>query len=1005
MMISRRNKMTHSSSWPDRAPQTVKVRIDPLSRAFAIIPTSRETVYRLEQTAPRSDCTEEVILVDRCAPKGIASVMTKRKLIDGRPSINKKPTNTAENSSEEANNETKSRNNSSQYFMPRSLSSIEITAIHQNAVIVLEEDVFRDQSKCKSDFFAKIDEAKKTQDITKTSLISKTTSDTTDTDVAKLFPKNSHAQQEEAVNAAAPLTNKSPSFAETNAFDVIVNVADDRSHAASIAQIDNSQTRETDGVRKECQIAISPASSPRHATSSPPRIKVDDYDDYATSVSFSSKGDHHACLKCTSERLLRSQIDPFHSPSRCKKNNDLTAVKAHGFRRYDSIKREKREARDNRQNKDIWYAGCLIGGTKNVNGKKLDRQSKDDGLLPARTPIDFRKEATLGRHYYPEGGWGYVIVTCSVLVHFIGVGLQLAAPGCWHITAERKFRHPPLHSAGWLGAMSTGVALLVSPVTIAFCRRKSTRVTAVLGGLVTALGCLFTSFASQFHQLFFSYGTVVGIGVGMTRDCSTLMVAQYFKRKRELVEIFIVSGSGLGIAVMSAFIKGAITKIGWRLGLQAVTGVVFLTFILGTFYRSASLYHPQRRAILHLKNQKRKIKDKNKADDRPPFFDFSTLKSKTVRILLVSTGISAFGINTPIFYLAHQVEEEGLGDAVVLLQAYLGLAWTLGCVAFGLLVVHRSVECRIARQYLTQAAVFVCGLCILALTAVQGNYHGYVMFAWIYGIFCGGYHYSLKMYTYERVRARNFARTWGFVQCSQAIPIAIGVPISGYINMGCGGKAGYYFSSTCVLVGSFTLFFIDLHRRNLSKHKHRVNGTKHTCASDNCPQRRKPSFSQEPENEGPHVAAAGAAGATAAAVVLGADFVPIQGEAIDVLGANKPELTCISEEGIADMDLPDNLLEDLDYIGDCITSCNKVENYLMLSEFENNLIAEMPIIMDRRGRRWSLARSKTGQSNCGQTSGVQSTADEEEVKSKWRFTNVPPNANTRMITVIDEASA
>lgn len=82
-----------------------------------------------------------------------------------------------------------------------------------------------------------------------------------------------------------------------------------------------------------------------------------------------------------------------------------------------------------------------------------------------------------------------------------------------------------------------------------------------------------------------------------------------------------------------------------------MTGVVFLTFILGTFYRSASLYHPQRRAILHLKNQKRKIKDKNKTDDGPPFFDFSTLKSKTVRILLVSTGISAFGINTPIFYL------------------------------------------------------------------------------------------------------------------------------------------------------------------------------------------------------------------------------------------------------------------------------------------------------------------------------------------------------------------
>ena len=96
--------------------------------------------------------------------------------------------------------------------------------------------------------------------------------------------------------------------------------------------------------------------------------------------------------------------------------------------------------------------------------------------------------------------------------------------------------------------------------------------------------------------------------------------------------------------------------MGWRLGLQAVTGVVFLTFVLGTFYRSASLYHPQRRAILHLKSQKRKIKSKDKEknkiqDDTPPFFDFTTLKSRTVQLLLLSVGVGSFGLNAPIFYL------------------------------------------------------------------------------------------------------------------------------------------------------------------------------------------------------------------------------------------------------------------------------------------------------------------------------------------------------------------
>ncbi|XP_039289151.1 monocarboxylate transporter 2-like isoform X1 [Nilaparvata lugens] len=590
--------------------------------------------------------------------------------------------------------------------------------------------------------------------------------------------------------------------------------------------------------------------------------------------------------------------------------------------------------------------------------------------LAAAVAASRKPAPTLKQHYYPEGGWGWFVVFIAVVVQVLTHGLHMAI-GVLLPEVRNRFTTASYTTSGWLGAMSTAVALLVSPVTIAFCRRKSTRLTAVMGGLVTALGCLFTSFASQFHQLFFSYGAVVGVGVSMTRDCSTLMVAQYFKRRREFVEIFIVSGSGLGIAIMSVFIKGAISAIGWRLGLQLVTVTVFLTFFLGTFYRSASLYHPQRRAILHLKNQKRKIKDKNKVDDRPPFFDFSTLRSKTVRILLVSTGISAFGINTPIFYLAHQAEEDGLGDTALLLQTYLGLAWTLGCAAFGLVVVHNSVECRIARQYLCQAAVFMCGLSILALTAVHGNRQGYILFVWIYGIFCGGYHYSLKMYTYERVRARNFARTWGFVQCSQAIPIAIGVPISGYINVGCGGKSGYYFSSTCVLVGSLSLFFIDLHRRKLARHKHAgepASSGRQLCVSESCPQRRKLSFAAEPE-----------------------ELLVVEPAAVGATGlpADKPELTCISEEGIADMDLPDNILDDLDYIGDCITSCNKVENYLMLSEFENNLIAEMPVIMDRKGRRWSLARQ---------------TEEDPSPRAKWRLLS-GPNANpSRLITVIDEAS-
>ena len=55
----------------------------------------------------------------------------------------------------------------------------------------------------------------------------------------------------------------------------------------------------------------------------------------------------------------------------------------------------------------------------------------------------------------------------------------------------------------------------------------------------------------------------------------------------------------------------------------------------------------------------------------------------------------------------------------------------------------------------------------------------------------------------------------------------------------------------------------------------------------------------------------------------------------------------IKENGFQEA-IMDNLLEDL--IDDCITSCNKEEKYLMLSEYENNLTKAASQEIERRTR-------------------------------------------------------
>ena len=43
----------------------------------------------------------------------------------------------------------------------------------------------------------------------------------------------------------------------------------------------------------------------------------------------------------------------------------------------------------------------------------------------------------------------------------------------------------------------------------------------------------------------------VGVGVSFTRDAASLMVGQYFKRRREQVEILLVGSFGMGIFILS----------------------------------------------------------------------------------------------------------------------------------------------------------------------------------------------------------------------------------------------------------------------------------------------------------------------------------------------------------------------------------------------------------------------------------------------------------------------
>lgn len=76
---------------------------------------------------------------------------------------------------------------------------------------------------------------------------------------------------------------------------------------------------------------------------------------------------------------------------------------------------------------------------------------------------------------------------------------------------------------------------------------------------------------------------------------------------------------------------------------------------------------------------------------------------------------------------------------------------------------------------------------------------------------------KLIFYTFDHCKVIN----WYFSATIKTVAfIFIQIRFTGYMDVFIGSKAGYYFSSTCAIIGSLSLFFIDLHRRSLARHKH-----------------------------------------------------------------------------------------------------------------------------------------------------------------------------------------
>ncbi|XP_074662838.1 monocarboxylate transporter 12-B-like [Tubulanus polymorphus] len=420
--------------------------------------------------------------------------------------------------------------------------------------------------------------------------------------------------------------------------------------------------------------------------------------------------------------------------------------------------------------------------------------------------------------HYPEGGWGWVVCAAAFIVHLLCQGLQLSYSTLSLELHQRSLKNQnEPSSTAWLGSLSQCVMYLLSPAIIAICRRKSPRFLAVVGGLITSLGCLFFSFSTQFEQHMISYGIVVALGSSLALNTANIMVGRYFNTRREMAEMFVVSGSGLGMCILPALAAEVFWVLdSWMRCLQTFAGAMFITFIAGCFYRSASLYHPRRKVILHIKEQKRqKQKDKT---IKPPYLDFRALKMRSVQVIIGSASMSSFGIFIPFWFVVSlKIKEDGFSqDKLYIFPILMGIAYSVGTISVGLIVLQRSRSCILSRQCLCQIAGIGCAMLAILFPFVH-DFVGNALCLSSYSLLAGGYFYTLKMLTYELTMSKVMERAWGYVLFSQSFAVLVGSPIAVYLNERLElSYAGSIFAGLTQLAGSLFLYILHWTKQHIS---------------------------------------------------------------------------------------------------------------------------------------------------------------------------------------------
>jgi MFS family permease len=286
--------------------------------------------------------------------------------------------------------------------------------------------------------------------------------------------------------------------------------------------------------------------------------------------------------------------------------------------------------------------------------------------------------------------------------------------------------------------------------------------------ILTGLGLAAASVARSLPEVYAAYGLGVGLGVGCAYVPAIGAVQRWFVRRRGFASGIAVSGIGVGTLVMPPLASLLIDSLGWRgayLALGALAAVVGggLALLIENDPRNRGLGpdgDPPPSGAQPARPEGNSVRD--------------AIRSSRFISLYAACLICSFGVFVPFVHLVPYAQDHGVAPAsAVLLLGVIGIGSTAGRFFLG------GLADRIGRQ-LSLLLMFTGMALALAVWVIATNLWSLAAFAFVYGVFYGGWVAVLPAVVMDYFGGRNVSGIIGILYTSVAFGTLIGPSAAGF---------------------------------------------------------------------------------------------------------------------------------------------------------------------------------------------------------------------------------